>query len=592
MAEMVSMAYGALILRPLITEICKDIYNLSKTKGRSFLASVDIDSASEKINNKINKILMIRTIYDSKKTQHISEFYYPTKVVMPDDTIKTFNNIREIDVSDNIIIEGTVGHGKSMLMRHLTLNEIITKQSLPIFIELRTLQKTENLTNIICNYLTDILEITILKENFDDLANSGKLTLFLDGFDELNKDLVPNIINLLEQWSIKFPNMKIICSSRPYNSLQNSPHFLSLTLSPYDEHDQSGFIQKLTNDIDISKQLVQKIGESAIGLREVLKTPLMLTLFVMTYQTKLQIALSISDFYRDIFDVLMNRHDYLKSPFERVRYVNATQAELEDIFQEFCFYTKNNGNKTSFDKQYFSEGLQEACGILGLKFDYNEIISELTKNICLILKDGNEYSFIHKSIQEFFVANLLRSFDTSVLQKFYTDMYDVEFYHRYEVELKFLSEIDKLNYYKFLVIPSIENFFIDSEYLTKGIQPLLQSIYIVKNNPKIDDFDRKILLFFNFEYEKKYGFVNGYILINVLFYIIHKTEFVHLLEVSSVCEKNINEFEINEIETQKIKQMLLSDKILESTFQKLYTILKEAKDYVKSKTERNYKITR
>lgn len=81
-------------------------------------------------------------------------------------------------------------------------------------------------------------------------------------------------------------------------------------------------------------------------------------------------------------------------------------------------------------------------------------------------------------------------------------MYDVEFYHRYEVELKFLSEIDKLNYYKFLVIPSIENFFIDSEYLTKGIQPLLQSIYIVKNNPKIDDFDRKILLFFNFEYEK------------------------------------------------------------------------------------------
>ena len=121
---------------------------------------------------------------------------------------------------------------------------------------------------------------------------------------------------------------------------------------------------------------------------------------------------------------------------------------------------------------------------------------------------------------------------------------------------------------------------------------MLQSIYIVKNNPKIDDFDRKILLFFNFEYEKKYGFVNGYILINVLFYIIHKTEFVHLLEVSSVCEKNINEFEINEIETQKIKQMLLSDKILESTFQKLDTILKEAKDYVKSKTERNYKITR
>lgn len=592
MAEIISMAYGALILRPLITEICKDIYSLSKSKGSSFLASINIETASEKINNKINKILMIRTIYDSKKPQHISEFYYPTKVVMPDDGIKTINNIREINILENIIIEGTVGHGKSMLMRHLTLNEIITKQSLPIFIELRTLQKTESLTDTICSYLSDILEITISKANFEDLARSGKITLFLDGFDELNKDIVPNIVNLLEKWSISFPTMKIICSSRPYNSLQNSPHFLSLTLSPYDEQDQAGFIQKLTNDLEISKQLVQKIGESAIGLREVLKTPLMLTLFVMTYQTKLQIALSISDFYRDIFDVLMNRHDYLKSPFERVRYVNATQAELEDIFQEFCFYTKNNGNKTSFDKKYFSEGLQEACNILGLKFDYNEIISELTKNICLILKDGNEYSFIHKSIQEFFVANLLRSFDTSVLQKFYTDMYDVELYHRYEVELKFLSEIDKLNYYKFLVIPSIENFFADTEYLTKGIQPLLHSIYIVKNDPKISNFDKKILLFFNFEYEKKYGFINKYILINVLFYIIHKTEFIHLLEISSIYEKNINELEIDEAETIKIKQLLLTDRVLESAFQKLDTALKEAKEYVRSKTERNYKIIR
>lgn len=38
--------------------------------------------------------------------------------------------------------------------------------------------------------------------------------------------------------------------------------------------------------------------------------------------------------------------------------------------------------------------------------------------------------------------------------------------------------------------------------------------------------------------------------------------------------------------------MLLSDKVLENAFHKLDIALKEAKDYVKSKTERNYKIIR
>ncbi|WP_180107337.1 MULTISPECIES: NACHT domain-containing NTPase [unclassified Acinetobacter] len=589
MAEPISMAYSALILRPFISEICKDLYSLSKTKGVSFLASLDIENVSEKIFNKTNKILMIRTIYDSKKIQHISEFYYPTRIILPDESIKPINNIREINIQENIIIEGTVGHGKSMFMKHLTFNEIIAKQSLPIFIELRTIQKTENLTDILCSYLTDILDINITKSNFDDLAKSGKISLFLDGFDELNKEIVPNIINQLEKWSIKFPEMRIICSSRPYNYLQHSPYFTSITLSPFDTQDQAGFIQKLTSDIDISKQLVQKINESAIGLKEVLKTPLMITLFVMTYQTKLQIALSISEFYRDIFDVLMNRHDYLKLPYERARFVEATQSELEDIFQEFCFYTKNNGNKISFDKQYFADGLKEACTLLNLKFDYNDVISELTKNICLILKDGNEYSFIHKSIQEFFVANLLKSFDPEVLEKFYTDMFNYENYKKFEVELKFLSELDKLNYYKFLVIPSINKFFVDIKFHEKGIQYFLQSIHIVKDKDLHTD---KIILLLDFDYDINYGYIHNHIIQYLLLLMIHKTDNVTSLEILSTNEYSISDFTVNDLLTIQVRQIMLSENLLEKALNALTKNLEDANSYVKSKTQRSYKVVR
>lgn len=589
MIESVAVTYGTLVLRPLITEVCKDIYKIGKIKGQNILATIKIDEASDRIVEKTNKNLLIKTIYDIKRPQHISEFYYPTKVNLPDGNILPFNNIRELNINENLIIEGTVGHGKSMLMRHLILPEIFNKSSLPIFFELRTIQKGETLTDCLCTYLSDILGIKLKNENFEALAQSGKISLFLDGFDELNNELIPAVITKLEQWSIKFPKMKIICSSRPYSALQVSPYFLSLTLHPYDEQDQSGFIHKLTNDMDITKQLVQKISESAVGLKEVLKTPLMLTLFVMTYQTKLQIALSISEFYRDIFDVLMNRHDHLKLPFERQRYVEATQSELEDIFQEFCFYSKNNGNRISFDKQYFTSGIKESCQTLSLKFDANNIILELTKNICLILRDGNEYSFIHKSIQEFFVANLLKSFDPAILEKFYKDMFKCQNHNNFEVELRFLSELDKLNYFKFLVVPSINNFFKETLFIEKGIQPFLHNIFVTENLPQEPS---SVIILFDFDYEEKYGYVNNLIMQYFFFYLIHKADNVSSMHIYSKCEKNISDFKINELATLQLKQLVLSEKMLDNVFITLDNKLKEAQDYIRSKTERSYNISR
>lgn len=54
---------------------------------------------------------------------------------------------------------GTIGHGKSMFMRHLTLNEVISKRTLPIFFELRRLKKNEKLIDALNESLTDLFDI-------------------------------------------------------------------------------------------------------------------------------------------------------------------------------------------------------------------------------------------------------------------------------------------------------------------------------------------------------------------------------------------------------------------------------------------------
>ena len=102
------------------------------------------EKAINNLEQRFETVLKVRTIYETRKPTHISEFYYPTKVSWNDDSY-TINQISDIKISNNILVVGTIGHGKSMFMRHLTLNEVISKRTLPIFFELRRLKKNEKL---------------------------------------------------------------------------------------------------------------------------------------------------------------------------------------------------------------------------------------------------------------------------------------------------------------------------------------------------------------------------------------------------------------------------------------------------------------
>ncbi|HGW3982540.1 NACHT domain-containing protein [Acinetobacter baumannii] len=584
-----------MILRPALSEVFKIIspYLVQKTKG-SYL-KFNLEKALINIENRLENIFKVKTIYESKHAVHISQFYYPTKVYIGDHP-ETINNITELSVGKHIVFEGTIGHGKSMFMRHLTLNEVLSQKSLPIFFELRKLNKDESILEAICSNLTDLFDIEINENDFFHLARNGALTLFLDGVDEISDiDSLNSTIRYLESWAVRFPEMYIICSSRPDSAIQNSAYFFPIRISNYDNNDQQGFLHKLTNDIDVTKQLIEKISSSSIDMQDLLRTPLMLTFFLKTYEVKLKIPLSLSDFYSDLFDVLMNRHDILKAPFKRERFIDVEDSVLQDIFEEFCLYTKQNGNKLTFPKSYFKEGLEEGLKELGISIDPNNLIKEFTKNICLILQDGNDYSFIHKSIQEFFVANLIKSFDVDPLSTFYNDMRCTVKSNEYIVELIFLKELDKLNYFKYYLIPSLE-FFI--------------SFYDSKNKDKIHFIDgismayetknpEKLLLVINFPYD----FINNcsYIYRNhiskfIISLMIHKDTPVFnkiiTCDTSDMEHDVEEEYTIDEKLTRSIRQFIQVNSLNMHLIESIKQELDEANAFMATKSRTLYKVRR
>lgn len=390
------------------------------------------------------------------------------------------------------MLQGTVGQGKSVFMRFMTSQEIRKGERIPIFFELRNLGKNESLNQALIATLNKWL-FEIDNQLFKVLAESGKLVFFLDGFDEIPTEQVKDIIRELEQWSEQYSQLQIIVSSRPDSGIEASSYFNVFELCAYDLDDQLGLIKKLVEEEESFLQIKKALEASSLDIQNLLKTPLMVTLFVMTYRAKQTIPESMSDFYEDIFQVLMYRHDKTKPGYIRELKSDLNEKQLQEIFEYFSFLTKKE-NILSFKRQKFIDLINISLNKTNhTQQDPSKVVQDITKALCLIIQDGPEFHFIHKSIQEFFVANFIRKLPEKSSYKIYNHM--IQNYESFKFELIFLSEIDKYKYYKFFILPQLNSFLLQFNSLKNNdITDLLNNCYIEKIRHRGEYDERRLTL--------------------------------------------------------------------------------------------------
>lgn len=121
-------------------------------------------------------------------------------------------------MGNKIIVTGTGGIGKSILFKHLFLNTIEETGLIPVLIELRSFN--------IC----DVREISIFdtiykslcdngfdlsKEYFEYSMEEGGYIIFLDGYDEVNRDKAEKVTSEIKALAEKYNDNRYFLSSRP-----------------------------------------------------------------------------------------------------------------------------------------------------------------------------------------------------------------------------------------------------------------------------------------------------------------------------------------------------------------------------------------
>lgn len=421
-------------------------------------------------------------------------------------------------INNNIIILGSGGTGKTMIMRHLFVNTKRRGNYIPVLIELRKISNVDKIDSLfkVIHSCIEEFDVKLDQNQFEYSLKTGKYLLLFDGLDEVKEEIRDRVENLIQELSNKYPKNGFIVSSRKegvdFKELQTYTIVESLPLQKEQAVELINKIGKKDDKVrEFSELLDRELFEKHIDFAS---NPLLLTMMYITFVDNNIIPEHLTDFYEAAYDALYKRHDASKDGVfvRNYKCKKLGEKEFKDLFAYFCF-------QSYFIQQYeFSK--DEVCDYInnGIeRLNYNKLIEEpsmffddIKDIVCLIVEEGNKYKFTHRSFQTYFAAYYTATQVSDEQQKIFFEkeirsqnfLADEFFYMLYRLEgdrfnnnimesgIKTIVERIKISQYPEETLLKImyQTISIHDEKLIRGINSA--------KHMKIS-YERKILILFN-----------------------------------------------------------------------------------------------
>ena len=403
------------LLTNIATNIAEDCTRIAWNKIKKFFKDLDAQdsirykTAYEKyLINTEQKVSKIKTIIYRRAPKDLYSFYECIGVMYNGNTINTENINDILKIGNKIIVTGTGGIGKSILFKHLFLNTIAETAYIPVLIELRSFNiydiKDISIYEAIYKCLVDN-GFELSDEYFEYSLKEGAYIILFDGYDEVNRDKTEKITREIKELSEKYGKNKFLISSRPSEEFIGWNDFCEVETLKLNKQQALNLVKKLEFDEVVKDTFYKELDKTLYDKYESFASnPLLLNIMLLTFQKHASIPERLNDFYDEAFVTLFNVHDATKDSYTRVIRSGLGCEDFKLVFAYICF------------KSYFNEEFQLSESRLRVyiqqareKFDrFNFTVEsfqeDLTKSVCMLVKEGVDYRFSHRSFQEYFAA--------------------------------------------------------------------------------------------------------------------------------------------------------------------------------------------
>lgn len=403
------------ILSSVATNVIEDSIKFAWDKVKKFFKDLDAKDAiryrtayETYLTNTQRKNSKIKTIIYQHIPTDLYSFYECIGVGYNGNIIDTSKITNLFPIGNKIIVTGSGGVGKSILFKHLFLNSIEETPFIPVMLELRSFNNSdekeislfESIYKILCDN-----GFELSREYFEYSMKEGAYIILFDGYDEVNKDKTDRITKEIKSLCEKYCENKFFLSSRPTSEFIGWNDFCEVEALKLTKEQALSLISKLNFDEGVKEKFYEQLKNVLYDKYESFASnPLLLNIMLLTFQKNANIPDRLNDFYEEAFVTLFYRHDATKESYQREIRCGLGCEDFKYIFSYFCF-------KTYFGGEYeFSEPrLRELLLIAKKKnpriiFDIDEFLEDLTQSVCMLIKDGLTYRFSHRSFQEYFAA--------------------------------------------------------------------------------------------------------------------------------------------------------------------------------------------
>ncbi|MGR3981743.1 hypothetical protein [Pseudoalteromonas sp. 1181_04] len=329
-------------------------------------------------------------------------------------------NIEDLIMSGkNIILLGEAGSGKTTNLKNFTKRKLDNvNEKLVLFTSLAKLYKDfkddDSLSEKLVSFILS-LGSNAERRKIEDKLNVEGTTIFLDSIDEAIPNY-PTVINDIKNFSIKFPFVQIITSSRFTIEDVSSLGFSQISLLKFNRAQKNSFFNNwFVNEPEKATRIMEHL-DANLKLAQVVSNPLAATILASLCEKNVPLPSNEAQLYRKRFELLCGSFDDVKG-------IKRTQTDPDDLMnasQLIAFHLHQKKERAI--SKASSIDLLEESSFQPKGVTIPKVVEELIfpAEILTVDLDGN-YDFGHLRYQEYLASRELQHRTDLVLHKIVCD---------------------------------------------------------------------------------------------------------------------------------------------------------------------------
>jgi hypothetical protein len=313
-----------------------------------------------------------------------------------------------------LFVLGKPGAGKTTFLKWVTLrcaDRYLQDIGIPFFISLKELADAERKIIEQIHHILDLCQIPNPQSFAKALLNSGNAVIMLDGLDEVQKEegLQDDIVSDMRDFVRKYNRNRYLITCRTANLTRELEGFQYVEMADFTPEQIKTYVTRYFEDDTADAQACIKALEATDhqNLRDMAKSPLLLSLLCLNYEENGAFPHRRADLYEDALTALFKRWNKFNDVRRHDGYKQIPDGRKPHLYARIAYQNFVEGKVFIKSKELIPQiekYLLEAANTL-VEVDGEDVLHAMESQHGIIVERAKGvHAFSHLTFQEYYTA--------------------------------------------------------------------------------------------------------------------------------------------------------------------------------------------